>query len=252
MEGPQNQLYARQLAELTGRHVVRLGGDRRDAVGEIVGRRIEGVTALGKLLFIHFASDDDDQLIHLRLHCLMFGDVRINRTRPGKRLTLRMTLDEATKVYLYLGAARMATTDEVDPDVLSRDIAGGNNPTDDVMRRAAAARPDGLVCDVLLDQHWFPGLGNKIKCEALHRARVHPAVAMKNLSDDQFESLAFHSRDFTAHFESVIFRDGDRGTPDYKIFRKRKCGTCGGKVLNEKLGELERSCHYCPDCQTVG
>ena len=247
MEGPQIQLYAAQLRSLGGFSLVRLGGERRHVVADLRGHTFAEPIAFGKLLFLRFA--DHSKL--LRLHCLMFGDIRINRTRPGKRLTLRMSMESGDKVYLYLGAARLADADELDDTIRQRDIAGGKQPDPATLKRAAEALPNQMVCDALLDQQWFPGLGNKIKCEAMHHADVHPATKMGDLNDESIERLSEGVRGFTQHFESIIFRDGDRGTPKYQIFRRRRCGRCDGPVKNEKLGDLQRSSHYCPNCQPV-
>ena len=41
--------------------------------------------------------------------------------------------------------------------------------------------PEELVCDILLDQNIFTGVGNIIKNEVLFRIRLHPETKIKNI-----------------------------------------------------------------------
>jgi formamidopyrimidine-DNA glycosylase len=42
-----------------------------------------------------------------------------------------------------------------------------------------------MIADVVLDQDKFPGVGNIIKIEGLHRAGVHPRRIVSTLSLDE-------------------------------------------------------------------
>lgn len=242
-------MYARRLSCFKGWKIIDLAGERAHVIEPLRGRTINRVQAVGKLLFVYFNAVD--QL--LRIHCLMFGDIRFDEIRPGKRMTLELTVcygQRRANVRVYLGSTRLATMAEVDPTVVRRDITGGRQPTLRLMRRLKTSQPQSLICDALLDQAWFPGLGNKIRNEALFRSRLHPEHRLSDLADDQLQELASSIRNFTKHFESRVTEANDRPQLDYQIFRKRRCARCGSDVRNEVLGKLQRHCHYCPVCQS--
>ncbi len=201
----------------------------------------------------------------------MFGDVRVNRTRPGKRLTLRLTLkgppltprlvstgngratpaDRADRIDLYLGAARPATPDEFAAldehrrgDAMDPDYDG---PA--VLADAATDYPDRPLADVLLDQTYFPGLGNKIKTEAPWLARLHPLTPVGSLSPTHQNDLARHILDLSELWLRVVEAQGDHAYPTPHVFRAKTCPRCHAPVRHEVLGDPPRKSHWCPSCQ---
>ncbi len=251
----------------------RVTGDRRAVNADFTGGTIDTFVSRGKLLFVRFT--DREPL--LRLHCLMFGDIRVNRTRPGKRLTLRLTLaprkggpphvprlvssgnGRATpatrpdRIDLYLGAARPATPDEFAAldeyrrgDAMDPDYDGSA-----VLATAADDDPDRPLADVLLDQTRFPGLGNKIKTEAPWLARLHPLTPVGSLSSNQRHNLATHILDLSQLWLRVVDEQGDHAYPTPHVFRAKTCPRCQTPVQYEVLGDPPRKSHWCPTCQPL-
>ena len=249
----------------------RITGDRRAVNADFTGGTIDDFIAGGKLLFVRFV----DRQPLLRLHCLMFGDIRVNRTRPGKRLTLRLTLaprkdgppltprlvsrgngratpaNRPDRIDLYLGAARPATPDEF--AALDQHRRGdAMNPAYDgaaVLAEAAADGPTRPLADVLLDQTYFPGLGNKIKTEAPWLARLHPLTPVGSLSSTQRNDLATHILDLSQLWLRVVEEQGDHAYPTPHVFRAKTCPRCNSPVQHDTLGDPPRKSHWCPTCQ---
>ena len=46
-----------------------------------------------------------------------------------------------------------------------------------------------LLCNLLLDQSYFAGLGNYIKNDALYLSKIHPNKKSNNMSDNQIKDL---------------------------------------------------------------
>ena len=248
MEGPTLIWYERQLAHLAGERVARVGGDRGEQAKPLIGATLGSAFAEGKLLYLPFEGRDT----LLRLHCLMFGDVRLNRTRPGKRLTLRLSLDSGDKVYVYLGAAKAVPADERDPYRISRDLCrDAFDPATTWADALHTLGPETLVCDALLDQRHFPGLGNKIKNEAFFETRIHPGVGMGQLQDDgRWEPLLAACRDYAHRWIDTIFDRGlDHVSPPTRTYRRKRCSRCDTTLEVAKLGDLQRKCCWCPNCQ---
>ena len=270
MEGPQIHWYTRHLLPpLAGRTVDRVSGRRAEVNRVFTGGTIAGTTGRGKLIFLRFTNRD--QL--LRLHCLMFGDLRINRTRPGKTLTLKLHLagpaaaprllsrgngrptprSAPDTLRLYLGAARPADPaelDELEPtrrgDALDPRYDGAA-----VLADAAAAEPRRPVSDVMLDQALFPGLGNKIKAEALWLARLHPMTRVGSLTPARRAALAGSILDYTRVFLDAVHEQGDHCYPPPHVFRRKICPRCGNPIQTAHLGDPPRKCHWCAVCQPL-
>jgi endonuclease-8 len=59
---------------------------------------------------------------------------------------------------------------------------------------------DELICDVLLDQNIFAGVGNIIKNEALFFAGVHPLSRTANIPKERIQDIISQARTFSRIF----------------------------------------------------
>ncbi|BAM03134.1 Fpg/Nei family DNA glycosylase [Phycisphaera mikurensis] len=248
MEGPGIRFFAENLQRVIGQRLEAVEGERAGAVEpeRFVGRTLAEVVPAGKLLFFRFRSVDD---VVIRVHCLMFGDVRINEDRPGKTLTLRLGF-ERDRVDVYLGAARAATAGEMDDGrvPVTRDMLDPRFRPARGWDAAAKALPDAILGDALLDQDLFPGLGNKIKNEAMFRARVSPLDAVGAIPRASGLRLMREAAAFSRHFLGE-YRAGRHIQPSMQLYGRRTCPACGGPVSKQEIGELQRKSHWCPACQ---
>ncbi len=259
MEAPQIHWYAEQLlAGLVGQTLVKVEGERASQAEPFVGRRLIELLPRGKVLFLRFEGLDDV----LRLHCLMFGDVRLNRERPGKRITIRLSFEPESGslgssnadhdvVTLTLGAARRYGPEEPSKIPIIGDPMSDAFDGTRVINEAARDDPKAVLADVLLDQERFPGLGNKIRTESLFRARLHPLQTVGSLSKTERDRLAVQIHDYTRLFFEAVAEHGDHADPPYRIYRKKVCPECAETIVDEKLGQTNRRCHVCPNCQTI-
>ena len=102
---------------------------------------------------------------------MLFGSYRINERRPTvPRLSLQFKNDE---INFYACSLKYieGNLDEA-YDWQADVMADAWNPR--AARRKLKLQPTMLVCDALLDQSIFAGVGNIIKNEVLFRIRVHP------------------------------------------------------------------------------
>jgi endonuclease-8 len=61
-------------------------------------------------------------------------------------------------------------------------------------------QPDIMVCDALLDQQIFSGVGNIIKNEVLYRIRLHPETKVKSLPARKLSDLIREARVYSFDF----------------------------------------------------
>ena len=164
-EGPSIVLLKDEARSLVGRRTVAVEGNTRIDKERLVGERIVALRSWGKHFLVELPT------FALRVHFMMFGSYRIDARKEAEpRLGLRFRKGEFN---LYTCSVRYIDDplDEVydwSADVMSDtwDAAAA--------RRKLRAMPETLVCDALLDQNVFAGVGNIIKNEVLFRIRLHP------------------------------------------------------------------------------
>jgi endonuclease-8 len=108
--------------------------------------------------------------------------------------------------------------------------------------RSPAARPIG---EVLLDQSVAAGIGNVVRCEALHAMRVDPWAPLGALSDETLSGLFEQAR--------RVLQAGVRagGALPRSIYGRRICPRCGAAVRRRGQGDEARTLHWCPACQLL-
>ena len=102
-----------------------------------------------------------------------------------------------------------------------------------------------MISDAILDQERFPGVGNIIKIEGLHRAKVHPKRLVSTLTPEELDDVIFNCRNFAMHWLS------SGRAPAKAVYNQTICGTCSApSVRMVKLGnDLSRTTFWCEFCQ---
>jgi formamidopyrimidine-DNA glycosylase len=108
-------------------------------------------------------------------------------------------------------------------------------------------RSASMVCDALLDQERFPGVGNIIKIEGLHRAGVHPRRLVETLSRDELLKTILECRNYARGWLST------GRAPSKKVYNQTHCLSCkNGRVKMVKMGnDLRRVTFWCERCQPL-
>ena len=72
--------------------------------------------------------------------------------------------------------------------------------------------PRRSTCSVLMDQKYFPGVGNYIKSEALFAAKIHPEEKWQNLTNKEKSNLIIQ----TQHIMTKSYKYGGAELRDFK------------------------------------
>ena len=130
----------------------------------------------------------------------------------------------------------------------NKDVCGGSNfEPQAVLESILEKRSNAMVCDALLDQDRFPGVGNIIKIEGLHKAGVHPRRLVEKLSRDELMRTILECRTYAMGWHS------SGRAPTKKVYNQTKCGSCRiGRVRMVKMGkDLTRVTFWCESCQPI-
>jgi endonuclease-8 len=107
-----------------------------------------------------------------------------------------------------------------------------------------------FICDVLLDQSVFAGVGNIIKNEALFKSEVHPLSVVKGIPKKKLAGIASEARKFSLEFYQAV-KKGDNIRSRLTIYGKKTCPICGGRVVFRKTGKTKRISYFCPSHQKL-
>ncbi len=145
------------------------------------------------------------------------------------------------------------------PDMqrLGKDPLGSGFDADWLWHELAKTRRD--LKSFLLDQQRIAGLGNIYVCEAMFRARVHPARRCDTLTRREATALAQAIREVLGEavrhrgtsFSDFMDSDGEPGAHQgfLRVFQREgeKCRRCHATIARMKQGN--RSTYFCPRCQ---
>jgi endonuclease-8 len=214
------------------------------------GHVLDSARAHGKHLLLML---DDGRCVHS--HLRMTGSWHFYRAgeqwRRGRR-----------GAWLALGAGGMTAVQFGGPvlelldrgrlalhPVLSRlgpDLLDDDPRIADAVARARSRSPRGRpIGEVLLDQTVAAGIGNVVRCEALHALRLDPWAPLERLSDTTVAALFEQSR----HLLQAGVRVG--GALPRAVYGRRICPRCGAVVTRRAQGDEARTVHWCAACQSL-
>jgi endonuclease-8 len=107
--------------------------------------------------------------------------------------------------------------------------------------------PDMLVCDALLDQDVFAGVGNIIKNEVLYRIRVHPCSTVGALPAAKLRQMVEEARRYS--FQLLEWKRAFVLRKHWLVHNKGVCPRCEIKLHRAYLGIRDRRTFFCERCQ---
>ena len=240
-EGPTIVILKEEAAHLMGMRVREVAGNTRIDTSRLKGATIRALRSWGK----HFLIEFDH--FSLRVHFLLFGSYRVDARREDRapRLSLR-----GAKGELNLYACSVRFLDEP-LDALYDWSADVMNPAWNprAARRKLAAVPRMLVCDALLEQEIFAGVGNIIKNEVLYRIRLHPLSQVGALTSRKLGEMIREARQYS--FDFLAWKKAYVLRKHWLVHARAECPRGHGPLSRGKLGAKARRAFYCERCQRL-
>jgi endonuclease VIII len=240
-EGPTLVILRDQVAPLTGKVVRHAEGNTRTIdPARMQGRKVLAFRTWGKHFLVCFSG------FTLKVHFMLFGSYRIDERRDmAPRLSLQFARNE---LNFYASSVKYLEGDlDAIYDWRGDVMSDAWDPA--LARRKLAAMPDALVCDALLDQSVFAGVGNIIKNEVLFRLRVHPLSRVGALPARKLGELVKQARVYS--FEFLEWKKQYVLRQHWLAHRKSICPRCGVKFTIAHLGHTHRRAFYCEHCQKL-
>lgn len=241
-EGPSLVIFKELVLPFKGKKVSSARGNAKIDMSRLAGQKILDFKTWGKQFFICFKN------FNVRIHFLMFGSYNINEhTKPEKSLRLLLEFKNGS-IALYTCSVRIVEEDldaiyDWEADVMSDRW----NPRK--ARKKLKAAPEMMVCDALLDQQIFSGVGNIIKNEVLYRIRLHPETLVGNIPPRKLSELIKEARNYS--FDFLRWKREYVLRKHWLAHTKKTCLRCDLPIIKKYCGTTQRRTFFCSNCQVL-
>ena len=239
-EGPSIVILKELVKSFKNKKVAEVSGNTKIDIKWAAGKKVKDFKSWGK----HFLICFDTKAI--RIHFMLFGSYRINETKQAApRLHLRFSNGE---LNFYACSVKL----------IEEDLDNIYDWTADVMNEkwsSAKAKkklkkiPSALVCDTLLDQSIFAGVGNIIKNEVLYRTKVHPKSKIGKMPATKIIALVKEARNYS--FDFLKWKKAYELKKHWLTHTKKTCHRCDLPIIKEYLGKTNRRTFFCNNCQVL-
>ena len=239
-EGPSIFILKEAVQEFIGKKVIEVSGNSKQDIQRLANQKIIDFKSWGKHFLICFPK------FTVRIHFMLFGSYRINEGKDAKpRLSL---LFKKGELNFYACSVQFIEEDLDELYDWSGDVM--NNAWDPAKaKKKLKDNPDILVCDALLDQHIFAGVGNIIKNEVCFRIKVHPESRLGALPAKQVKQLIKEARNYS--FDFLEWKKQYVLRKHWLAHTKKICPRCEIPLIKRYSGKTKRRTFLCANCQVL-
>lgn len=237
-EGPSIAILRDEASIFVRKVVSRAEGNAKIDMQRIEGERVADWRSFGKQTLIVFDG------FYVRVHLLMFGSYLINERKDiGPRLGLAFRNGE---IHFYNCSVKLLEGDPADTYDWRVDIMS-DQWDEKFVRRKFRAMPEELVCDALLDQDVFAGVGNIIKNEVLYLCKVHPLSLVGDLPARKANEIVAQARAYSFRF--LDWKKAHMLRKHWLVHNKGQCPVHRIPLSRGYLGHRKRRSFFCELCQ---
>ena len=108
---------------------------------------------------------------------------------------------------------------------------------------------NALICDALLNQNIFTGVGNIIKNEVLFRTHIHPESRIGNIPTKKLNELIKEARNYS--FDFLKWKKEFVLKKHWLMYSKRICPRCNIPINKKYCGKTNRRSFFGINCQVL-
>jgi endonuclease-8 len=239
-EGPTIVILKEKVKIFEGKKILQVEGNAKIDLMRLKNKKIFEFKSWGK----HFLICFDDFTI--RVHFLMFGSCMINENKDRKpRLALTFSNGE---LNFYSASVKLLEQNADEIYDWSADVMNENWNASKAKRKLKV-KNKMMICDALLDQEIFAGVGNIIKNEVLFITRVHPKSFIKDIPVKKINELVKEARDYS--FDFLKWKKEFVLKMHWLAYAKKICPRCNIALIKRHLGKTNRRTFFCENCQIL-
>jgi len=241
-EGPTIILMKEDLQEFVGKKVISAHGsislDQQAPEGKILNE----IRTFGKQTYLLF----DDFAI--RIHLLMFGSYSLSEKKNQERnLRLGLTF-KGGGMYFYTCNVKVVEPQFLNTIDWEADVMSDRwNPAK--TKKKLKSNPKMMVCDALMDQDIFSGVGNIIKNEALFRTGIHPESSIEHLPSKKLDELIAEARNYSFDFKK--WKKANVLNKHFQVYHRKNCPECSAEIIKKDTGHGKRTSFFCENDQKL-
>lgn len=239
-EGPSLRILRESAVSFKGRKIIAVSGNTKTDKDRLLNQKVIDFRTWGKHFLICFRD------FTVKIHLMMFGSILVNERKPiAERLHIAFDNGE---INFYNCSVRILegwvdTLYDFSSDVLS-EIWSPQKAHEKLLHIQ-----DEMVCDALLEQDIFSGVGNIIKNEVLYRIKVHPESLAGKLPEGKMDEMVAEARNYS--FDFLRWKKQYELKKHWLVYRKSHCPQCGQKITRRYTGKKNRVSYFCANCQVL-
>ena len=239
-EGPTIVILKENVPQFAGKEVIEVTGNAKIDLDRLNHKTVNWFKSWGKHFLIGFDG------FTVRIHFLMFGTYRINEQKDSL-IRLGLTFENGF-INFYTCSVKILEGDVNDHYDWSGDVM--NEDWDAKKAKAKLKnKPDQMICDALLEQDIFSGVGNIIKNEVLHRVKVHPESAVGAIPARKINEIIKEARDYS--FDFLEWKKDYTLKKHWLAHTKKTCKRCDLPLVKKYTGTKKRRSFFCENCQKL-
>jgi endonuclease-8 len=237
-EGPSIIILKEEVQSFAGKKIINVEGNSKQDIQRLSGQKIIEFKSWGKHFLICFKT------FTVKIHFMLFGSYRINEQKESAP-RLRLIFKEG-EINFYACSVKLIEENLDDIYDWKADVMS------DLWDPKAAKQklkeiPEALVCDALLNQNIFSGVGNIIKNEVLFRIYLHPESKIGNLPENKIDELIKEARNYS--FDFLKWKKEYVLRKHWLAHTKKICPRCDIPFIKKHLGKTNRRSFFCNNCQ---
>ena len=239
-EGPTIIITKEDASQFAGKEITSVSGNTKIDLDRLNHKKVNWFKSWGK----HFLIGFDDFTV--RIHFLMFGSYLVNDIKTAN-VRLGLTFKSGF-INFYACHVKILEGDINDYYDWSADVMN-----DDWNPRKAESKlknaPKTLICDALLDQEIFGGVGNIIKNEVLYRVRIHPESEVEKIPTKKLTEIINEARSYS--FDFLNWKKKGEVKKHWLAHAKKVCHRCNLPIIKKYTGVKKRRSYFCERCQKL-
>ena len=240
-EGPSLILVKEATTKFVGKKIIAVDGNSKIDQSRLLNKKIKEIKSWGKHFLICFED------FTLKIHFLMFGRYTVDEKKPDRAIRLHLKFKNG-EINFYTCSVKYLEGDVNEHYDWSADVM--NDQWDKKKAKAKLKkRPEELICDALLEQDIFAGVGNIIKNEILYRARIHPESRVGQIPAVKLNKLIDESRIYS--FQFLEWKRAYELKKHWLAHTKKICLRCDLPIIRKHSGVKRRRSFFCANCQIL-
>ncbi|MEP6617051.1 MAG: DNA-formamidopyrimidine glycosylase family protein [Ginsengibacter sp.] len=240
-EGPSIVILKELVQEFKAKKIVAVTGNSKQDIQRIAGQKLVDIKSWGKHFLLCFKK------FTVRIHFMLFGSYSINEKIQTKKTRLGLHFKNGD-LFFYACSVNFLEEDADEIYDWTGDVMNENwDPAK--ARKKLKQLPGTLVCDALLDQHIFAGVGNIIKNEVCFRIYLHPESNIGALPLKKLNELIRESKNYS--FEFLEWKKAYVLRKHWLAYTKKICPRCEIPMVKKYSGRTRRRTFFCTSCQVL-